>query len=137
MRMIINIQEITLIRSRRPIMQDINQQLQWFGGSLGLFNLRDKEKSCFRIFVEMVKSARERKALSSDEIAARAGLSRGTVVHHLTKLMRAGLVMHESNAYILRVDNMSTLIDEIKKDIDRTMGDLKEVAETIDRELYR
>ncbi len=134
--MIINIQEITIIRSRKSVMKDINQQLQWFGGSLGLFNLRDKDKSCFRIFVEMVKSARERKALSSDEIAAKSGLSRGTVVHHLTKLMKAGLVMHEGNAYILRVDNMSTLIDEIKKDIDRTMGDLKEVAEMIDKELY-
>ena len=137
MKMIVNIQEITIIRSRRPLMKDINQQLQWFGGSLGLFNLRDKDKSCFRIFMEMVKSAKERKALSSDEIAAKAGLSRGTVVHHLARLMRAGIVMHEGNAYILRVDNMSTLVDEIKKDIERTMGDLKEVAELIDRELYR
>lgn len=135
--MIFNIQEITIIRSRRPVMKDINQQLQWFGGSLGLFNLRDKDKSCFRIFVEMVKSARERKALTSDEIAAKAKLSRGTVVHHLGRLMRAGIVMHEGNAYILRVDNMSTLVDEIKKDIERTMGDLKEVAEIIDKDLYR
>jgi predicted transcriptional regulator len=132
----INIQEITIIRSRKPVMHDINQQLQWFGGSLGLFNLRDKDKSCFRIFVELVKSAKGKKALISDEIALRSGLSRGTVVHHLTKLIKAGLVVHEGNAYILRVDNMSTLIEEIKKDLDRTMGDLKEVAEMIDRELY-
>jgi len=132
----INIQEITIIRNRKPAMKDINQQLQWFGGSLGLFNLRDKDKSCFRIFVEMVKSAKEKKALSSDEIAERAHLTRGTVVHHLRKLLKAGIIVHEKNSYILRVDNMSALIQEIEKDIDRTLSDLRDVAEQIDREIY-
>jgi predicted transcriptional regulator len=133
----INIQEITIIRNRKPAMKDVNQQLQWFGGSLGLFNLRDKDKSCFRIFMEMVKSAKERKALTSDEIAARAHLTRGTVVHHLRKLMKAGIIVHEKNSYILRVDNMTSLIQEIEKDLNRTLQDLREVANEIDREIYR
>ncbi len=132
----INIQEITIIRNRKPVMKDVNQELQWFGGSLGLFNLRDKDKSCFRIFVEMVKAAKARQALSSDELAARANLTRGTVVHHLRKLMKAGIIVHEKNMYILRVDSMRSLIDEIEKDLERTLSDLRDVADQIDRELY-
>jgi predicted transcriptional regulator len=132
----INIQEITIIRSRRPAMKDVNQELQWLGGSLGLFNLRDKDKSCFRIFVELVKSAKAGQTLSSDELAARSNLSRGTVIHHLTKLMKAGIIVHERNTYILRVDSMRHLIDEIEKDLERTLSDLKEVAVQIDKELY-
>lgn len=132
----INLQEITIIRSRKPMMKDVNQQLQWFGGSLGLFNLRDKDKSCFRIFVELVKSAKERQTLSSDELAARSNLSRGTVIHHLRKLMKAGIIVHENSTYVLRVESMRNLIDEIEEDLERTLSDLREVAEQIDRELY-
>ena len=36
---------ITIIRSSKPEASDINNQLQWFGASLGLFGLRDKDKS--------------------------------------------------------------------------------------------
>lgn len=132
----INIQEITIIRNRKPVMKDVNQQLQWFGGSLGLFNLRDKDKSCFRIFVELVKSAKANQTLSSDELAMRANLSRGTVIHHLRKLMKAGIIVHEKNTYILRVDSMRNLIDEIDKDLERTLSDLRDVADQIDKELY-
>jgi predicted transcriptional regulator len=60
------------------------------------------------------------------------GLSRGTVIHHMDKLMDAGLVIHEGNSYMLRVDNLKLLISELEKDIQRTLGDLKEVASDID-----
>lgn len=102
---------------------------------MGLFNLRDKDKSCFRIFVELIKAAKEKKPLTSDELAARAHLSRGTVVHHLNKMMHAGLVINHKNRYLLRVESLETLVEEIQKDIKRTMGDLKEVAEQIDKAL--
>jgi hypothetical protein len=46
--------------------------------------------------------------------------------------MDAGLVIHEGNSYMLRVDNLKLLISELEKDIQRTLGDLKEVASDID-----
>jgi len=131
--MIIRKQRITITHIRKPSDKSINQELQWLGNSLGLFNLRDKDKSCFRVFLEILKSAKTKNELNSDEIAARLNLSRGTVVHHLNKLMEAGLVVEEKGKYILRVDNLSMLIDELEKDIDRALSDLKEVAESIDR----
>lgn len=133
--MIITHQRITIIRTRRPAEKDINKELMWFGDSLGLFNLRDKDKSCFRIFITLLKAAKQDKALSSDEIAAQLNLSRGTVVHHLNKLMEQGIIVHAENGYILRVSNLKVLIDEIEKDVERGLGDLKEIASDIDKRL--
>ena len=128
-------QKITIIRFRKPLKKDINEELQWLGSSLGLFNLRDRDSSCFRIFIEVVKSSRKKKPLSSDELAYKTELSRGTIIHHLNRLMGSGIVVNEKNKYILRVENLKVLVDEIEKDIKRTCSDLKEIAKNIDEEL--
>ncbi len=128
-------QRITIIKFRKPLKKNINEELQWFGSSLGLFNLRDKDRSCFRIFIELVKSSRKKKPLSSDELAYKTGLSRGTVIHHLNKLMGSGIVVSEKNKYILRVENLKVLVEEIEKDIKRACSDLKNIAKNIDEEL--
>ncbi len=130
--MIIRHQKITIINVRKPTQRNINYELQWLGTSLGLFNLRDKDKSCFRIFLELLKAAKTKNPLTSDEIAEKLKLSRGTVIHHITKLMESGLVIHDKNKYMLRVDNLNLLISELEKDVQRTLGDLKEVATDID-----
>ncbi|MBI5072732.1 winged helix-turn-helix transcriptional regulator, partial [Candidatus Woesearchaeota archaeon] len=88
-------QRITIIKIRRPVTQNLNEELQWFGTSLGLFNLRDKDKSCFRIFIELLKATKHNKSITSDELADHLALSRGTVIHHVNKLMETGLVVHE------------------------------------------
>ena len=49
--------------------------------------------------------------------------------------MESGFVVHEGNTYILRVDNLKSLIDEIEKDIKRTCEDLKDIAKEIDERL--
>ena len=133
--MIIKSQKITIVSIRKPSGHNINKDLQYFGSALGLFGLRDKDKSCFRIFIELIKAAKAKQPLTSDELAARLNLSRGTVVHHLHKLIEAGIVIQYKNKYILRVDNLETLVDELQKDIMRTTEDLKKIATEIDRAL--
>lgn len=128
-------QRITIINIRKPREQNVNQELQWLGSSLGLFNLRDKDKSCFRVFIELLKSSKARQTLTSDDLSERLSLSRGTIIHHINKLMESGLVIHEGNRYILRVENLKTLIEEVEKDIKRACEDLKEVAKEIDERL--
>ncbi len=112
-------QRITIINIRKPQAKSINEELQWFGTSLGLFNLRDKDKSCYRIFIELLKSAKLKEPLSSDDLAAHLRLTRGTVVHHLNKLMESGLVVTDKNKYTLRVNNLKELIGELERDIKR------------------
>ncbi|MBW2978179.1 ArsR family transcriptional regulator [Candidatus Woesearchaeota archaeon] len=132
---IIQSRKITVVKISRPLKKDINEELQWIGTSLGLFGLRDKDKSCFRVFIELLKAAKAREPLSSDEIADRLGLTRGTVIHHINKLMESGLVTKVKNKYMLRVENMEDLIDELRRDFERAYHNLKQVAIDVDRSL--
>jgi predicted transcriptional regulator len=131
----INYQKITVIHTSRPPSSNINDQLQWFGGSLGLFNLRDKDKSCFRIFIELIKAAQKNSSISSDELAEHLSLTRGTVVHHLNKLMESGIVVHKANHYTLRTERLGHLVDEVERDLLRMLESLKKVAADIDTKL--
>lgn len=113
----------------------INHDLQWFSQSLGMFNLRDKEKSCFRIFVELLKATKKNKPISSDELAYKLNLTRGTVVHHLNKLKQAGVVVTKGKGYILRVKNLDSLIKEVNKDISNILAKMQTIAKSLDKAL--
>lgn len=126
---------ITIIRTRKPDNDSINEELQYLGQSLGLFSERDKDKSCFRIFIVLLKSLKSGQKMTSDEIAARTNLTRGTVIHHLNRLMESGIVINERSHYILAVDNVEELVDIVKNNIIKTCDGLKHVARNIDRKL--
>jgi len=126
--------KIIIIRTRRVYDNNVNQQLQWLGTSLGLFNLRDKDSSCFRVFITLVRTAKKR-SLSSDEIAHMLDLSRGTVVHHLIKLMDAGIVVKEQSGYILREETLQKVVADLQHDVNRYFSELQEVAKEIDERL--
>lgn len=123
---------ITIIKIRKPRRPDINDSLNWLGTSLGLFNMRDKDKSCYRLFIELLKASKSNYPMTSDEMAISLDLTRGTVVHHLNRLMESGIVVHEGKYYLLRMDNLEHLMDELQKDLERTLLDLKDVARNID-----
>lgn len=127
--------KITIIKVRRETHPDVNHQLQWLGNSLGLFNQRDKDSSCFRVFITLVKKSKQNQPLTSDQIAERLHLSRGTVVHHLAKLMDTGIVVRESKGYLLREVDLARVIKDIQTDMDNMFSELKQVAKDIDERL--
>ena len=126
---------ITIIRHSKPKSRNINEELQWFGSSLGLFGLRDKDKSCFRVFIVLVRNINSGKGLSSDQIASMLNLTRGTVVHHLNKLMDAGIVVSEKGRYVLRMETLSDLINGMRKNVSAYLDELEKVAKAIDDRL--
>src|SRR3990170_6061551 len=117
--MIQRINKITIFKTRRPAADNVNEELQWVCDSLGIFGDRDKDKSCFRMFIFLLRSLHHADGMTSDELSEKVGLSRGTVVHHLHKLMGSGLVVSQRNRYMLRVNNLTSLIDEVERDIIR------------------
>ena len=127
------IKRVTVVKIRRIQEGNINADLQWLGNSLGLFGLRDRDSSCFRIFITLVKKSNL--PLSSDEIAEKLNLSRGTVVHHLIKLMDSGIVVREKEGYLLREQSLLRLIDDLRHDNDSLFSELKEVAKEIDNKI--
>jgi biotin operon repressor len=127
--------KITIIKVRKTTEQNINKELQWLGNSLGLFNQRDKDSSCFRVFITLVRKAKRDEAVSSDLIADKLNLTRGTVVHHLNKLKDAGIVIREKEGYLLREGNLAGVISDIQRDMEAVFLELKEVAKEIDERL--
>jgi len=123
---------ITIVQTPVPKGNNLNDKLLWFGGSFGLFGNRDKDKSCFRIFIELIKHARNNTPVSSDEIAKNLNLTRGTVIHHINKLMESGLIIVKENRYFLRVSNLKSLVNDMEKELTDQLYELKEVAAEID-----
>lgn len=126
---------ITIVKTGRPEKDNLNQELQYLGESLGLFSERDKNKSCFRIFIALIKSLKTGRQLTSDEIAEQTNLSRGTVIHHLNRLMESGIVVSQKNYYMLAVDNIEELVDLARNNIMKTFDNLKSAAKNIDKKL--
>jgi biotin operon repressor len=126
------IQKITIIRTRPPSEGTVNERLQWLGGSLGLFSKRDKDRSCFRVFIELLRETKIDEGLSSDEIAERLKLTRGTVVHHLHTLEEAGMVESQNNKYYLVKGNLQSTIKEIKESVNNTLKEMEDFAEELD-----
>ena len=126
---------VTVIKVRKQGSENINDELQWIGTSLGLFNQRDKDSSCFRVFITLVRKARQNEPISSDTIAEKLHLTRGTVVHHLTKLMNAGIVMREKKGYLLRENSLQDVIKDIQRDMEGMFSELQNVAREIDEKL--
>ena len=89
----------------------------------------------FRVFLELVKAAKSGNPLSSDELAETLNLTRGTVVHHINKLIEAGIVLYDGKHYWLRDNSLELLIEELKKDTDRTIDDMRKAAREIDQML--
>src|SRR3989344_3076234 len=128
-------QRVTIIMVRNNPNQNVNEELQWLGNSFGLFNQRDRDSSCFRIFITLVKKSRKNEAISSDEIAAKLSLSRGTVVHHLNKLNETGIVVKEPKGYLLREATLERVVSDIHQDMENMFLELKKIAKEIDEKL--
>ncbi len=126
------VQRITVIQTRRPPRATLNEELQWFAHALGLFGERDRDRSCFRLFLELLKATRLGEALSSEELAAACDLSRGTVVHHLNALMERGFVVQEGRRYLLRSPYLERMVDDIARDFERAAQELRRAAHEID-----
>jgi len=126
---------ITIIRIRKPEQEHINDELKFLGESLGLFSERDKDKSCFRIFILLIKALKTGHKLTSDEIADSTNLTRGTIIHHLNRLMESGIVVNQKNHYMLAVDSMEELVELVKNNLTKTFDNLKPIARNIDKKL--
>ncbi len=124
--------KITILQIRKPLRTTLNEELQWFGNSLGLFNLRDRDKSCFRVFIELLKAAKAGIPISSDHLAQKLGLTRATVIHHINTLMEKGIVVSKGRGYMLREPNLKLLVEDLKQDITRTYDEIGKVAEELD-----
>jgi len=127
------IRRITIIRTGTTG-NTFNDQLRGFATSLGMLGERDRDKSCFRIFIELLKT--REKELSSDDLAEKTGLTRGTVVHHINMLMDRGIVINVHKRYRLREENLENLIVDLRREMETALNELNTQAKQIDKFLH-
>ncbi len=129
------ITRVTIVKERVRPKENLNDLLLLFGESLGLFSRRDKDKSCYRIFIILIKALKMKVELTSDELALQTGLSRGTVIHHLNRLMAAGIVVNYRNKYYIDHENLRILVASLREGMNSLLDDISLVAEKIDESL--
>lgn len=120
---------------RKPATTDVERDFRWICRSFGFLESRDKQRTAYKIFRAIIEAARSNRGLSSDELAEKLDLSRGTMVHHLNKLIKSGLVIHHEGAYKLRERTLERTIEEIERDVNRIFENLRDVAESVDETL--
>jgi len=126
----------TIILSIEPITEsDTNEQLHWISQSLGLFNSRDNEKSCHRIFIELVKAKKDNRLMNSQELADKSHLSRATVLHHLEKLTSSNIVIEKNHKFELLDQNINSIILRLKKEMNDYMEEMDRISKKLDKEL--
>lgn len=128
------ITKITIV-NKHSVPDNVNDLLLAFGTSLGLFSVRDKDKSCYRIFIVLLEALKVGIELSSDELAMQTGLARGTVIHHLNHLMATGIVTNYKNKYSITVNNLEELVVQMRTGVNDMFDDISVMAKQIDDDL--
>lgn len=113
--------------------QDSIEDLRWICHALSLVTPRDKSETVVSVIQTILTATREGKGLLSDEIAEHVGITRGTVVHHIKRLIRAGLVVQKGHHYELREFSLERTIERIKEDVCRFVDDIMEIGKSIDK----
>ena len=127
-----SLKEFTIKKLREPTEKELDKDIRWVCGSLGFITSRDQGDTAFKILKALVKSAKEGRGMTSDELTQIVQPTIGSVIYHLKKLMKAGLVVKLDSKYELRMKSLLTTIDEIKKDVDIILDEIKKVAKDID-----
>ena len=124
--------QFTVKKLREPVEKQLDEDIEWVCNSLGFLTLRDQDKTASRILNALIQSAGEGKGLTSEELTQLVEPTIGSVIYHLKKLMKAGLVVKLNSTYELRMNSFFKTIDEIEREIISILRDIKKIAGDID-----
>ncbi len=120
---------------RRLKVHEMNDNFEWFCYSIGLVSPRDKERTSVKIFDTLLEAAVRGHSLTTDDIAKKVGVTRGAVIHHLNRMIELGLIIQRGGKYMLRVNNLEELVDEIERDIQSTIKIIRKISESLDKKI--
>jgi predicted transcriptional regulator len=133
--MLRSLKQFVIRKLREPTEKQLDKDIEWVCNSFGFITPRDQDKTAFKILKALIKAAKEGKGLTSEELTELVEPTIGSVIYHLKKLMKAGLVVKLDSTYELRMSSLLTTIEEIEKEISMTLADIKKVAEDIDNKV--
>jgi len=127
--------EYVLLSVRKPSIAEYPTDLEWICRTFGFLELRDKQKTAYLIFKALVEANVHNDGLTSDELAEKLNLTRGTMIHHLNKMMKSGLVIFHGSKYKLRERSLKNTVEEVQRDLNRVFEDIFGIAEHVDHTL--
>ncbi len=124
--------EITIRASKKPEKEDLESMMEWICYSLGLVKGRDRERTSAKIMTCFLKHVYSGDVIIPEIIAKEMKLARSTVIHHLKKYEKAGMLIRVGKGYELRERTLVETIEEIEKDVEREFSRIKELSRKID-----
>lgn len=125
----------TVKKLRQPTSKMADNDIEWVCNSLGFITPRDHDKTAYMILKALIKSAKHKGGMTSEELERIVEPTRGSVLYHLKKLIRSGLVVKMGSAYELKMNCLTDTIDEIRKEINLSLDSIRGVAVDIDADL--
>jgi predicted transcriptional regulator len=129
------LRHFTIRKLREPTEKELDKDIEWVCNSLGFVTPRDQDKTASRILKALIKAAKKEGGLTSEDLTRYVEPTIGSVIYHLKKLMNAGLVVKLDSTYELRMHSFLKTIEEIEKEINMTLADVKKIAEDIDNKV--
>ncbi|MBN2458124.1 ArsR family transcriptional regulator [Candidatus Woesearchaeota archaeon] len=127
-----SLKQFNIKKLKESTEKDTDKDIEWICGSLGFITPRDQDKTAYIILKALIKSAKEKKGKTSEELGKLVEPTRGSVIYHLKRLMKSGLVVKMGSAYELKMNCLANTIQEIRKEVDITLDDIQKVAKDID-----
>jgi len=124
--------KISLRKLEIPAEDSLKKDLEWLCETLGLVSGRDIDGTVVKILQNILKAQINGKGITSDELAEKLLLSRGTVNYHLRSLIDLGLLSRDKNLIKLRNSSILRTITEIKREIDDIFIDVFKISEHLD-----
>lgn len=117
---------------REPTQKKTDRDIEWVCNSLGFITLRDQDKTAYIILKALIKSAKGKRGMTSEELEKIVEPTRGSVIYHLKKLIKSGLIVKMGSVYELKMGSFTNTIEEIRKEINVTLDDIQKVTKDID-----
>jgi len=130
--MLRSLKQFVIRKLREPTEKQLDKDIEWVCNSFGFITPRDQDKTAFKILKSLIKAAKDGKGLTSEELTKLVEPTIGSVIYHLKKLMKAGLVVKLDSTYELRMNSLLTTIEEIEKEVSLTLENIKKIAKDID-----
>jgi predicted transcriptional regulator len=130
-----SISEYAVKKIQTPTEKNLDKDIEWVCSSLGFVTSRDHDKTAMRIIKAMVYAAKDGKGLDSEELAELVKPTRGSVLYHLKRLMRAGLVVKIQSHYELTQKSLTKTIEDAQANINAVLEEIKKISLEIDEEL--
>jgi len=126
---------ITIRDIEKPLKPDMVQDILWVCKSFGFVSSRDIEETAGKIFHSIILATHEGKELTSEAIAEKSDVTRGTALFHLKDYIDSGLVIQKKTKYTLRRRSISGTIEEIEVDAQKMLNNIKIIARELDARL--